>query len=123
MAGKDKYDWPAEIKKAIEGIKEGRCEPKWISISRYLNISPSTIKYGFEKQGTFLAGLKEYAPDMVEIENGVHEDQSVNDWVMSANKEGIHTLDELLKWFNVDLRVWEVERHVNNAWAVTMKIK
>jgi hypothetical protein len=44
-----------------------------------------------------------------------------NSWTITLPKTRIHTLDELLKYFEVDRDTWEVERFVCNKWEVGAK--
>src|ERR1700676_3934911 len=44
-----------------------------------------------------------------------------NNWTISLPKTSIHTLQQLIEYFQVDLSVWEVERFVANKWEVVMK--
>jgi len=39
-------------------------------------------------------------------------------WKISLPHTRIHTLDELIKQFNIDLSIWEVERFVANKWEM-----
>ncbi len=44
-----------------------------------------------------------------------------DNWTITLPKTRIHTLDELIEYFEVDLLVWEVERFVCNKWEVGAK--
>lgn len=39
-------------------------------------------------------------------------------WAITLPKSRVHTLDELVKFFEIDLTVWEVERFVANKWEM-----
>ena len=39
-------------------------------------------------------------------------------WEISIPKSRIHTLEDLIKFFEIDLTVWEVERFVANKWEM-----
>ena len=43
-------------------------------------------------------------------------------WNISLPKTRIHTLDGLVKFFKIDLRIWEVERFIANKWEVGAKV-
>src|SRR6202142_3082070 len=44
-------------------------------------------------------------------------------WEIVLPKTRIHTLEQLLKFFQVDLSVWEVERFICNKWEMGFKDK
>src|SRR5579863_115104 len=44
-----------------------------------------------------------------------------NTWEVNLPSTTIHTLEQLIEKFEVDLSVWEVERFVANKWEVVMK--
>src|SRR5271166_2021126 len=44
-----------------------------------------------------------------------------NDWTITIPKTRIHTLEQLLTYFEVDLSIWEVERFVCNKWEMGYK--
>jgi len=44
-----------------------------------------------------------------------------NEWKITLPKTRIHTLEELIKFFAVDLETWEVERFIANKWEVAGK--
>ena len=44
-----------------------------------------------------------------------------NSGVVATVNRNVKTLDELLAYMQVDLSVWEVEKHVINKWEVTMR--
>lgn len=44
-----------------------------------------------------------------------------NTWSISLDKTRIHTLDQLIEFFKVDLSAWEVERFICNSWEVGAK--
>jgi hypothetical protein len=46
-----------------------------------------------------------------------------NQWTISVPRTRIHTLDQLIEFFEIDLSVWEVERFVANKWEVGAKNK
>lgn len=39
-------------------------------------------------------------------------------WEISLPKSRIHTLDQLLKFFEIDLKIWDVERFIANKWEM-----
>jgi hypothetical protein len=41
-----------------------------------------------------------------------------NNWTITVPKTRIHTLDQLLEFFQVDTKIWEVEKFVVNKWEV-----
>lgn len=41
-----------------------------------------------------------------------------DDWEITLPKSRIHTLEELVKFFEIDLTVWEVERFIANKWEM-----
>lgn len=41
-----------------------------------------------------------------------------DNWEISLPKSRIHTLDALVKFFEIDLTVWEVERFIANKWEM-----
>lgn len=42
-------------------------------------------------------------------------------WTISLPKTRIHTLDQLVEYCKIDLKIWEVERFICNKWDVGMK--
>lgn len=44
-----------------------------------------------------------------------------NSGVVATINKNVHTLDELLDYMQVDLSVWEVEKHTINKWEVAMR--
>lgn len=44
-----------------------------------------------------------------------------NSGVIATVNKNVHTLEDLLNYMQVDLSVWEVEKHVINKWEVTMR--
>ena len=42
-------------------------------------------------------------------------------WNIALDKTRIHSLDELIRFFEVDLSTWEVERFICNSWEVGSK--
>ena len=44
-----------------------------------------------------------------------------DNWTITLPKTRIHTLDQLLKFFEVDLSIWEVERFICNKWEMGYK--
>lgn len=44
-----------------------------------------------------------------------------NTWNISLDKTRIHTLDQLIEFFKVDLSAWEVERFICNSWEMGAK--
>lgn len=46
---------------------------------------------------------------------------SGNEWAISLPKTRIHTLDQLIEYFEIDLSVWEVEKFVANKWEMGYK--
>ena len=44
-----------------------------------------------------------------------------NTWSISLDKTRIHTLDQLIEFFKVDLSAWEVERFICNSWEMGAK--
>lgn len=56
---------------------------------------------------------KKNSPELTES-NQVRGDN----WEISLPKSRIHTLEELIKFFEIDLSVWEVERFIANKWEM-----
>lgn len=56
---------------------------------------------------------KKNPPELTESSK-VHGDN----WDISLPKSRIHTLDQLIEFFEIDLTVWEVERFVANKWEM-----
>lgn len=50
------------------------------------------------------------------------DDQKQNEWKISLAATRIHTLDQMVKFCEIDLNVWEVERFVCNKWEVGIKV-
>lgn len=48
-------------------------------------------------------------------------EMTANTWSISVPKTRIHTLDELIEFFEIDLSIWEVERFVANKWEMGAK--
>jgi hypothetical protein len=48
-------------------------------------------------------------------------DISGDKWSISIPKTRIHTLEQLVEFFEIDLSIWEVERFVANKWEVGAK--
>jgi hypothetical protein len=46
-----------------------------------------------------------------------------DNWTITLPKTRIHTLEELLEYFKVDILIWEVERFVCNKWEMAYKDK
>jgi hypothetical protein len=44
-----------------------------------------------------------------------------NNWVITLPKTRIHTLDQLIAFFEIDLGVWEVDRFIANKWEMGYK--
>lgn len=44
-----------------------------------------------------------------------------DNWTITIPKTRIHTLDQLLEFFEVDLSIWEVERFIANKWEMGYK--
>ena len=42
-------------------------------------------------------------------------------WKISLPKTRIHTLDQLIEFFEIDLSIWEVERFIANKWEMGYK--
>jgi hypothetical protein len=55
-------------------------------------------------------------PELTE-QNEVNKDH----WSISLPKTRIHTLEQLIEYFEIDLAIWEVERFVANKWEVGRK--
>ncbi len=55
--------------------------------------------------------------------DGIKErhDETKNNMTISVKSLNIKTLAEALKHSDVDLEVWEVDRHIVNSWEITMK--
>jgi len=61
-------------------------------------------------------GTESTKPDLVE-QNEIRGDA----WNITLPKTRIHTLDQLLTYFEVDTDIWEVERFVANKWEMGYK--
>lgn len=46
---------------------------------------------------------------------------TADSWNISLPKTRIHTLDELVKFFEIDLAVWGIERFIANKWEIGAK--
>jgi hypothetical protein len=55
--------------------------------------------------------------DTQKVEQEFHDDK----WDISLPKTRIHTLEELLKQFEVDTTIWSVERFIVNSWEMGYK--
>lgn len=49
------------------------------------------------------------------------QDRTADTWAITLPKTRIHTLDQLVKYFEIDLSIWKVERFIANKWEVGMK--
>lgn len=67
-------------------------------------------------QKTCGCGAGKQTKELTEI-----SDISENKWIITLPKTRIHTLDQLIEYFEIDLSIWEVERFVANKWEVGMK--
>lgn len=65
------------------------------------------------------AKSEEKLPKTMESESSIQGDV----WNISLPKTGIHTLEQLLAYCEVDLSVWEVERFVVNKWGMISKVE
>jgi hypothetical protein len=45
-----------------------------------------------------------------------------DEWIVSLPKTRVHTLDELIKFCEVDTALWEVDRFICNKWEVAVKV-
>ena len=60
--------------------------------------------------------LVQEKPELTEV-----SEVAGDNWTISLPKTRIHTLEELVKQFEIDLTLWEVERWVANKWEVGAK--
>ena len=61
------------------------------------------------------------APPAAAAESSETREFMDNSAILSTRKPEIRTLQQLLTYMQVDLTVWEVERHVINKWEVAMR--
>ena len=75
---------------------------------------------GLQKQGA----MKSTSPNSSKStdQNETHE-FSNNAWTISLKETRIHTLEELIKFFEVNTEEWEVERFLVNKWELGRKDK
>lgn len=45
-----------------------------------------------------------------------------NTWTVSLPKTGIHTLEQLVEYCEIDLGIWEVERFICNKWEMAARL-
>jgi hypothetical protein len=65
------------------------------------------------------AGTNPFKKETPELtENSEIQDSG---WSISLPKTRIHTLEQLIAYFEIDLTIWEVERFVANKWEVAAK--
>jgi hypothetical protein len=57
----------------------------------------------------------------VNVKPAESSEVSGDDWTITLPKTRIHTLEQLLTYFEVDLSVWEVKRFICNKWEVAAK--
>ena len=56
-----------------------------------------------------------------EIVDKINKDFKANTGSISVNSLTINTLEKAIEVCDIDLNIWEIERHVINSWQVTMK--
>lgn len=57
----------------------------------------------------------------VEITDETVSEIKGNEWTLSLPRTRIHTLEELVEQFKIDLTIWAVERWTANSWEVGVK--
>lgn len=101
-----------------EAITEGKVEATITAAADYVGVPYGTL------QGALRRELGVSAADLEEIANpkkAVKQEMKTNSWEITSNHPAIHTLAQLLEYCQVDLKVWEVERHVINSWPTAAK--
>jgi len=109
---------PQVVAFIAESLRTGGGLPGRDKITRELQCGRDTAAY-----------LRGYVIDnkLVDIppEMDLREINEVKDdtWTITLPRTRIHTLEQLLTAFEVDLDVWEVERFICNKWEVGMNLK
>jgi len=89
-------------------------------IGKKLGCTPNCIRKKVRRLGLSLhpiIGVQEKSPD----ENNLRVDYGENKGQVELKSRRIKTLEDALTEANVDLSIWEVERHVINKWEVGIK--
>jgi hypothetical protein len=112
------------FRERVRKLKEEH--PEWgrARIANALDVHPSRVKRALawiEKHGPEDAGDQEWmnAPMGKPVEE-IKKDMGQETATITTKSLKIKTLEDLLAASDVDMEVWEVERHIINSWEVTM---
>jgi hypothetical protein len=111
-------DWNDIKEEAFDLIRRGIVEPNFSDIAKHFKIPVTTLTGNFKKLGVFKDDLSKVGfgvPDVI-------DNEELNTRELTSDNSGrITSLKQLLEYCEVDLDVWEVERHVVNKWEVGAK--
>lgn len=70
--------------------------------------------------------VKQIAADLKDAQEKSRElteshDKTDTTWAIAIPKTRIHTLEQLVEYCEIDLKIWKVERFVANKWEFGMK--
>lgn len=122
---KIKYDWYLIAQRLIDLIESGEVKNKRQAATA-LDIPRSSLT-GFLARNK-ADGVENFfkIPELLNMgalekagipRPGLHEEKSENTWDITSSGANIKTLDELIEFCKIDLKIWSVERHVINKWS------
>ena len=104
---------PEEIRKSIVSVR--KTHPDW---------SERTIADCFGLHHKTVGRILQNTPTPEISKPELKESSTVegDKWTISLPQTRIHTLEELVKQFDIDLALWEIERFIANSWEVGIKV-
>lgn len=126
MGNKNQKPHEEWLKQAKELLSEGKVEPKWRSLAQEMGVDVNTLLQSFRREFNIVQPgeiLGKQVHDEPPTVNGLFEDKSTNEWVITENGPLVRSLEQLLKACKVDLKIWTVHNHILNQWQVAMKVK
>lgn len=109
---------PEYLVKTIHQIRKIHPETSARKIALQVGLHHKTVSRILNREEELVA----LTPDTEEVLTETCEVKNDN-WTITLPKTRIHTLEELIEYFEVDLSVWEVERFVCNKWEMGYKDK
>ena len=120
MASKPKRDYAQDIA-SNPRLPEHDTQERYAEFLSSIFPEVSARTYRRHISGLCSMQLKD-PPQPKETTNKNEWDVSKQSAIWSYNGTAVvHTLEDALSYSNVDLNIWEVERHTWNQWEVTMK--